>query len=117
MTSDFGLLLCRRKREMEVLEKESSTVELRVIELRMTLQNLLAQEEQLRMQQGSIRDHLTAGCKPDQPLPLPAMGAPLQNLLPPSDPEPHPGQEAELPAHEVLPPPVHEEEAPPNPAA
>jgi len=101
---------------MEVLEKESSTVELRVIELRMSLQNLLAQEEQLRMQQGSIRDHLNAGCKPDQPLPLPVMAAPLQNLLPPSVPEEYPDRDAEPPVQEDHQDPrIHEEEAPPPP--
>ena len=36
---------------MEVLEKDCQVVEMRVIELRMALQGLLAQEEQLRMQQ------------------------------------------------------------------
>ena len=49
---------------MEILEKECSTIEARVAEMRANVAALLAQEEQLRLQQAGIREHLAAGCKP-----------------------------------------------------
>ena len=50
---------------MEILDKENATAEARIAELQGSLSNLMAQEEQLRLQQASIREHLNAGCKPE----------------------------------------------------
>lgn len=50
---------------MEILDKENAVAEARVAELQASLSNLMAQEEQLRLQQASIREHLNAGCKPE----------------------------------------------------
>ena len=50
---------------MEILDKENATAEARIAELQASLSNLMAQEEQLSLQQASIREHLNAGCKPE----------------------------------------------------
>lgn len=50
---------------MELLDKECATAESRANELRVSLTNLMAQEEQLRLQQASLREHLATGCKVD----------------------------------------------------
>lgn len=47
---------------MEVLEKECATLEGRMLELRGNIASVLAQEEALRLQQASIREHLAVGC-------------------------------------------------------
>lgn len=50
---------------MELLDKECVTAEARVEELRASITSLLAQEEQLVMQQANLREHLATGCKPE----------------------------------------------------
>ena len=63
----------RRKREMELMEKECAISADRIQELRISLATLHQQEEQLRMQQQTIRSQLAAGIKPDDSLSLPAI--------------------------------------------
>lgn len=48
---------------MELLDKEISDAQTRIEELRGATAALLAQEDQLRLQNASIRDHLASGCK------------------------------------------------------
>ena len=57
---------------MELLDKECVVAESRIQELRMGLAALMQQEEQLRMQQQTIRAQLSAGIKPDESLSLPS---------------------------------------------
>lgn len=56
---------------MELLDKDCLIAEQRIQELRMGLAALVQQEEQLRMQQQTIRSQLAAGIKPDESLSLP----------------------------------------------
>lgn len=49
---------------MEVMEKECAVMEARMLDLRNAAANLMAQEENLRLQQAGIREHLALGCKP-----------------------------------------------------
>ena len=50
---------------MEMLEKDCATLEAQANELKSSLSQLLNQEDQLQIQQASIREHLSLGCKPD----------------------------------------------------
>ena len=71
------ILPCRRKREMEVLEKECDVLEQRIQELRVSFSAILHQEEQLRLNQQTIRGQLAEGVKPDETLSLPNVMHPL----------------------------------------
>lgn len=58
----------------------------RAIELRATLAGLVAQEEQLRLQQAGIREHLATGCKPGEAPPLPQPPAAVDPAAAPEAP-------------------------------